>query len=202
VVLKNTPLGIEIPKGVNNGSADMDIDDVTIIGNGKDGSVGMYFNYGYDNTITNIRIYDCQTGIHATTGGCSFRNISVVRTDAATFNYAGSVGIIEDREGNVISHCYVENYETAYSFWGWLDIVDSCRAVWTKRLGAERAFVIDRGCHVDLWNVRADFSDAGTNVFFKANGGSGGLYAPMFDENLCSDTTYRSYLKDSVVPLS
>ena len=207
IVIKNTKIGMEIKKGANgaaeslSGSSDCDFDDITIIGNGKEGSIGMYFNYGYDNTITNIRIYDCQTGIHATTGGCSFRNIHVIRTDAVQFPYEGSVGIIEDREGNYYSHCYVENYETAYDLWGWANIVDSCRAAWTKRLGDQKAFIINRGCHVYLCNVRADFFGSGTNVFFKATGGSGGLYAPMLNESLCSDQTYKSYVKDAVIPI-
>ena len=140
VVIKNVPLGINIAIGVNNKSADMDIDDVIIDCAGIANSVGLRI-LGYDNTFTNIRIYNAAKGItfpvysftdnsgklltNLYSGGNAFRNIYIIRNKGT---YSGSIGVDEGTHANFYYHCYVENYETAYRLAGNNNIVDACTA--------------------------------------------------------------------------
>jgi len=138
VVIKNVPLGIHVNIGVNNKSADMDIDDVIIDCNGIANSVGIKVR-GYDNTFTNIRIYNANKGItfpkynftdnqgttltNVYSGGNAFRNIHIIYNKGK-----GSIAIDEGTHPNFYYHCYVENYATAYRLYGQRNIIDACTA--------------------------------------------------------------------------
>ena len=133
VNIRNVHLGIRINKGVNNKSSDMDIDDVTISCNGAEGSVGIEI-LGYDNTVTNVRIYNAHKGIafprydHGnssgiSSGGNSLRDIRIVRGSAP---YSGSYGVDEDWHANFFYHCYIQDYEVGMRIRGVSNIIDSC----------------------------------------------------------------------------
>ena len=62
ICIKNAKTGIDVRKGANNKSSDCDFEDITIIGTNKLGSVGVDIIV-YDNTFSNVRIYDMQTGM-------------------------------------------------------------------------------------------------------------------------------------------
>lgn len=151
-VIKNVPLGIRVNKGVNNKSSDMDVDDVIIQCTGASGSMGMEV-LGYDNTFTNIRIYNAHKGIvmprydhtsitglvstGVSSGGNAFRNIQIMR---GTAPYSGSYGVHEDWHANFFYHCYIENYATGMRIRGVGNIIDSCSFQWTKNEGTRYAF--------------------------------------------------------------
>ena len=77
VCIKNTKTGILIKDGVNNSSADCDFEDITIIGDGLIGEYGFKIE-ACDNTLTNIRVYNMQTGVHCTRGGNLIKNVYVI----------------------------------------------------------------------------------------------------------------------------
>lgn len=62
VSIKNAVTGIHILYGVNNGSADCDVNGVSITGNNTLESTGIIIE-GHDNTFTNIRISNVTTGV-------------------------------------------------------------------------------------------------------------------------------------------
>jgi len=190
ILILNSDIGVRVKKGMNSGSSDIDFEDLTIIGNGKSGSVGLDI-IGYDNTFSNMHIYDCQTGVRCSSGGNSFRNIQVYFTHCEKTSkliYANTVGIDEIEQGNFYYHCYVENYATAYSLNGTMEIVDNCRAKWTSNAGGvQTAFVTKQAFNSCFSNVRVEFFDASTTnmVFVPKNGGNGTFESPMITNSLC-----------------
>ena len=165
MVLKDTPCGIEIPLGTNNKSADMDVDDVTIIGTGESGSVGIRI-FGYDNTITNVRIYNMETGVLSDAGGNAFRDVRIYNT-LDNF-YSNTKGFEETgHQNNFYYHCYVQDYEIAYKLLGSTNIVDSCTAKWTRAIGSQTMFKMKTGTNVSA--CRAEFFGNVTQSFGTAN---------------------------------
>lgn len=127
ICIKNTVKGIVIEEGANSKSADCDFEDITIIGNGMPGTIGLE-NKAYDNTYTNIRIYDMATGFKNTMGG-EIANIYVTFTERSNNNKQAKVGIYN--KGGRISNCVTENCDTGFEFYGDVIAFD-CTAVWTS----------------------------------------------------------------------
>lgn len=112
VSMKNVSVGLHIKPGANAGSSDCDVTDVNIVGNRKPGSVGLLVE-GHDNTFTNMRIADVQTGVRLTGGGNLLTNIHPLYTSPLN-QYAASVGF--DNRGNDTSfvRCYSDHFSTAF----------------------------------------------------------------------------------------
>ena len=202
IVLKNTPLGIDIKLGTNNVSSDMDIDDVTIIGNGKAKSIGINID-GYDNSFTNVRIYNCQTGVISSSGGNTFRDIRVYNT-SSEINYADTVGMQEKtNSNNFYYHCYVQDCATAYILDGVSNTVDAVTAKWTKAQGNQTAFKINRWYHSCYSACRVEFFNSSTNNIVLNGSGNGRVEAPILNKGLSdSGDKYSSHLGGgSAVPL-
>ena len=209
VNIKNVKIGIRVNIGINNKSSDMDIDDVTIMCDGSEGSIGIDI-WGYDNTFTNIRIYDARIGINfpgyaygtsseTYSGGNAFHNVQMYYTLS---NPNGTVGFNEGQHGNFYYQCYIENYAIAYSLAGYTETVDSCVARWTSSAcTTQTAFRLFGSFRTIISSCKADFFDASSdNAFIKADaGGNGKIEAPMFNKGLCDDDQYTKYLRGSVV---
>ena len=124
ICIKNTPRGIIIDFGANGGSSDIDFEDITIIGNGLPGTVGID-NKGYDNTYTNIRIYDMETGATGISGEVA--SIYVINTARSAANIENTVGITGSSR---MSNCVTVNCAIAYKL-GWSSIIFDCTSKWT-----------------------------------------------------------------------
>ncbi len=124
--------GLHVAQGTNFNSSDCDIEDIIIIGNGGEGTVGIFIN-AYDNTISGIRVYNCQTGIHINGVACgSIRDVVVVNNIVGDMYY-DTIGInLSENNINFYSNCYVENYEKAYVGSGASSYYDACIAAWTE----------------------------------------------------------------------
>ncbi len=127
ICIKDTIKGIEIDEGANSKSADCDFEDITIIGNGRPGTIGIE-NRAYDNTYTNIRIYDMATGFHNTMGG-EVANIYVTFTEKSKDLKQSRIGIYN--KGGRMSHCLTVNGDQAYKLEGDV-IIFECTATWTS----------------------------------------------------------------------
>lgn len=139
----NTVMGINIAHGANSGSADADIKDVTITGNGKAGSTGVRIN-AYDNSLSRIDISNVQTGLEIVSGGNVMRNINISGcTDTNRFN--GTTGI-RDMTGDCwYISCSVTDCETAYRLENAQDMrpaIESFTAAWSGKTG-KRHIVFD-----------------------------------------------------------
>lgn len=211
VLIKQSEVGVFVKTGANSGSSDIDFEDITIIGNGKPGSKGFYI-VGFDNTFTNIKIYDTQYGIQLNSGGNTFRNIQCIYTHSDNINsrmpYAQTIGIYETGQGNFYYHCSVENYSTAYNLNGTMEIFDNCRAKWTANKVSDKsekhiAFVTTSKFNSCFSNVRVEFFDATTdNIVFNAkDGGNGKFESPMITTELCSSQLAGGYVRHGIISL-
>jgi len=166
IVLKNVTVGIEIPTGTNNVSSDMDVDDVVIIGTGKAGSIGMNI-IGYDNTFSNVRIYNMEIGVAAESGGNAFRDIRVYNTSDSL--YTSTRGIREiGVSNNFYYHCYVQDCAYAFELNGASNTTDSMVAKWTKSQGAQQMFVL-KSAKAQISTSRAEYFGNGSHVFGATN---------------------------------
>ena len=126
ICMRNVKKGIIIGEGANNRSSDMDFEDITIYGTGKTDSVGIHI-IGYDNTFSNIRIYNVHTAIKENSGGNLFKNIYACNTEVVAV-YTSSVAFA--MQSPWMSQCYAENFAVAYSLGSGAEIWD-CTAKWT-----------------------------------------------------------------------
>jgi hypothetical protein len=125
ICIRNAKKGIIIDKGANGNSSDCDFEDITIIGSGMPGSVGIE-NVAYDNTFTNIRIYDMETGAKNISGEVA--SIYVFNTEKSAKNIERTLGI----DGSArISHCFTVNCATAFQL-GWSSLVFDCGSTWSE----------------------------------------------------------------------
>ena len=150
--IKNAKIGISIPRGTNNVSADVDFEDVTIIGQGKAGTIGIDV-HAHDNTYSNVRIYDMATGMNNTFGG-EVKSIYVINTEKSaaiadqTFGFVGT--------SPRMTQCYTENCATAYAM-STGAVLNDCTAVWTsaswkvqKAFNKAKGNTVISGCRVDF----------------------------------------------------
>ncbi len=228
VFIKNSQIGIEVLTKGNNNSSDNDIDDVTIIGNGKKDSVGIYFD-GIDNSATNVRIFDTHVGVLLEGGGNLMRNIYVHLSDTEknseiTENqttHAASAGFREAKgrnydntadkwgNGNWMLHCSAVNYATAFEIYGDIAVIDSCRAKWTSRMSKNIiAFAIINGeldstISSPVIEVLATGFDSVDIIkdLKKANkySSKGRLEAPAYDPSKITGTEHEVYLVGGVI---
>ena len=189
VVIVNSHYGIHVKQGTNSGSADADIDDVTIIGNGKFNSVGVCF-VGDDNTVTNARISNVGTGMmlsnHTFVSSCTVENVPGMKN---TIGF--SVG------GNVhMSDCVSINFDTAFNIISSAKgCIKQCTALWTNDESEKRiAFSVGR-LQLLMLGCRAEFVEGNCeNIFLDAiEDGSGGVVAPSFDASLVSENDMTEY---------
>ena len=123
--IRNVIKGIIVERGANGGSSDIDFEDITIIGNGLPGSVGID-NNGWDNTYTNIRIYDMEKGATALNGEVA--SIYIINTEKSYDNRLNTVGIDGPSR---ISNCVTVNCATAFKLSSSTIIFD-CTSIWTS----------------------------------------------------------------------
>lgn len=132
VCIKDAKVGILIKEGINNSSSDCDFEDITIIGSGMRSSVGVQID-PCDNTLTNIRIYNMETGVSCGRGGNLMSEVFVINDNEKLIS-SGRASGIKGGADNWISGCYVENCTTAFSIRRQLAITWDCTAAWTSPL--------------------------------------------------------------------
>ena len=113
VSIKNTRVGLHVKYGANSGSSDADITDVNIVGNGKANAIGVLVE-GFDNTFTNMRIADVQTGVVLKSGGNSLRNIHPLYVFRDTQVYETSCGFVITDSNNFLNYCYSDQFATGF----------------------------------------------------------------------------------------
>jgi len=193
ICIKNAKTAIHVKNGANNVSSDCDFEDITIIGTNKLGSVGIDI-VAYDNTFTNIRIYDMLTGVRGKGGG-HMKNVYVINTDPEN-HYVGTVGF-SGYQG-FISNCYVENCETAFAnFRAMWD----CTAVWTSEHCKKQIAFKDTalsfliGCRAEFYDV-----DGGSRVYFTGtNKAKPCIFGGMVGAVKGNHEEYKNYLDTELV---
>lgn len=205
VCIKNAKKGIVVEKGANSGSSDIDFEDITIIGDYGIGTMGIHV-IGYDNTFTNIRIYNVETGMKIES--CSLlKNIQIYALDPSQFSvYKSTYGILETASHNHYSQCTVVNYATAYSL-NWNPIFFDNTAIWNHDACKEQQIAVKQNHHhIAISGVRAEFyGESDNQIFFKTKSETtiGIMEGCMFDESLeDSGKAYEKFLLTPLIPIS
>ena len=210
--------GLHIKKGANNNSSDADIDTVNIVGNNKAGSMGVYC-IGFDNTFTNMRIANVQTGVRLEGAGNFLRNIHPLMTyGGMEYEYKDSIGFDDASGGNWYDFCYsdqfavgfrmtnntLSTYQTCFCFWYKLDVMQ----VGFKSVKSGNPAELGK-MNSTIWNSKVNLNNAtvaegvvvpeGTNIvrtyLQAATGGGGRIECAIFNKSLDNVGTYSSYLK-------
>lgn len=182
VTIVDVHYGIHIKTGTNNNSSDSDIDDVTIIGNGTGSSCGV-ITVGLDNTITNVRVYNCQRGFQLSSG-CFVSNCTVENTAKID----GAIGFYCSSTGDAwYSNCTSIDCDIAFNIGSTRGFYKNCNAYWPSNMGNQHiAFKTDR-LNSPLIGCTAIFPEGEINsAFMTASEGSAKIVSPMFDKSLVS----------------
>ncbi len=193
VVMVNVVCGVYIAYGSNNGSSDSDIDDVTIVGNGKFNSTGVAMS-GCDNTVTNLRISNVGTGL-AVSGGTFAANCTVENTakikNAVGFSFGGSAWV---------SDCVSIDFETAFSLSGSVGFFKQCNAYWNTDIGDDEQIAFstpEAKLGSSIIGCKAHFNKLSVPKYFLKSmpDGNGAVIAPLFDRSLvCEEDLTEEYI--------
>ena len=208
--IKRTVVGLTIKCGANNGSSDCDIDTVNIVGNGTPESIGVVVD-GADNTFTNMRIANFQTGVKITGAGNFLKNIHplFIYQEDSDFNHKGGVeyaeciGFDDQSGGNWYDICYPDNYATGFRMLTkTVSTYNNCYCYWySSKGGFETAFESEGQFNSIITASKVDFRDDTDNAFLKVGeaGGTGVLANPMFKPELCANKSYEDYLQGKII---
>ena len=209
ICIKNCITGVMVEDGANNVSSDCDFEDITVIANPNDlrNTYGVYV-IGYDNTFTNIRIYNTKTGFYSQGAGNFLKSIYVNNTAMGAAGnplYKNSVGISGPVD-NRYSQCYVENCATAYSISS-SSLIWDCTAVWTDPNCVEQNVIKTSGIGLSLGGIRAYFTagSAPKRFLTGVNANQNGMKVIegcIFDSSMLSQeeiNRYSGYLKTNVI---
>ncbi len=201
VSMKNVRIGLHVLHGANSGSADCDIRDVHVVGNRARDSIGLLVE-AHDNTFTNMRIYDCVTGVRVRGAGNRFTNIHPLWSCSPEW-YAEGVGFDDGSAANTYLCSYSDQYST-----GWLfrektgtSFLLQCTSFWYAPTPGQRHTAIR--CEgpftaiCSAMNVSFRDAQAVNAILIAEPGGSGVFRDPIFNEKLLNDPgdNFRSYWK-------
>ena len=202
VSMKRVFVGLHIKHGANSNSSDCDISDVNIVGNRAEGSVGVFIE-SCDNTLSNMRIADVQTGLKLTGSGNLMTNLHPLYTNPME-QYAKSAGFVDYGNDNSYNRCYSDHFSTGFLFGATSGgtVLDACIAFWyapTKgfrhtALRSEGRFV----AHVSDMMIGFRGTEAVNTVLETGkDGGNGYLRDLRVNKRLVreNDKTYLAYLR-------
>ena len=205
VSMKNVWYGLKILHGANNGSSDCDIRDVNITGNRQPGSVGILL-FAYDNTLTNMRIADCQIGVRIRAGGNLLTNIHPLWTSPMD-QYDAGIGFDVGADNCSFIRCYSDHFSTGWRFRKSSDrcILDGCICFWYASTPGRRHTAIrsDGPFEAIVTGMRIGFKDVkavNTVLQLDAPGGQGVIADPRLFQNQLNDPAdaFRDYLRGEI----
>ncbi|MCQ2752681.1 MAG: hypothetical protein MJ206_00240 [Bacilli bacterium] len=138
VSMKGVQVGLRIAKGVNSGSSDADIRDISIICNDDKESYGLILQ-GSDNTATNIRIGHVTHGVYTNGGSNLLSYVHPLHNgNCLTENYDESVGFEIDNYTQ-LNNCYSDNFRIAYKMHDSHAFLTDCIAWWFNPKSGDNA---------------------------------------------------------------
>lgn len=208
VSIKNTQIGLHIKHGANVNSSDADIMNVNIVGNCKEGSVGVLVE-GCDNTFTNMRIAGVQFGFKILASSQHLKSIHPLysfRGDLAKDEvYKESCAFWDDTwTHGLYNSCYSDQFAVGFRMRGGARLIyTDCLCYWySGRGGKAIGFYCDgkfnsvlRSCHVD------DRHECEVKAYLAVaeEGGQGVISHPLIKPEQFTDHTYKKYLIDKEI---
>ncbi|MBE6593389.1 MAG: hypothetical protein E7642_05285 [Ruminococcaceae bacterium] len=181
---------------------DSDAENITIIGNGAQGSVGLQIE-GSDSTFTNMRISNVQIGVNILSPAHILRNVRVTYVSNLKLDalYESSYGFIAADHRCWFDTCISEGFSTAFCIANRSTLTE-CVAKWADVYGSGKQVAV-KNHHGNfscvIRSVVAEFCAPKEKCEYlvAASGGTGAVYNPIFDENAVNGSTYKEYLKSS-----
>lgn len=198
VSVKHTKIGLHIKRGANNGSSDADIFGINIVGNRATDSVGILAE-GWDNTFTNIRIADVNTGVWLKSSGNILRNVHPLYT-LDFKNYENSSGFIndKDRPNNWFDYCYSDQFSVGFLL-NDRAVLQNCFCFWYSPREKEHIAAKTNGkFNSVITNFTIGFcGNEAENIVLKAaeEGGSGVIQNLLLNDESVNNEQYKRYLK-------
>ena len=178
-------------------------------GNNEPGSIGLLVE-AFDNTFTNFRMVDFQTGVRLRGSGNFLTNVHPLLSGVSIRKFfSDTVGFDDNGGNNSYVRCYSDQFSTGWLFGPKSDNadLDGCICYWyDSNLGKRHTAIRCEGRFTalvdDLW---AGFRDTkATNAVLLAGeaGGHGVLRdLRLREERLnASDDVFRDYFKGSIHP--
>lgn len=200
VSIKNTVVGIHIKYGANSGSSDADIYGVNIIGTGTTDSVGILLE-GNDNTVTNVRIGNVFTGVHAKSAGNMLRNVHPLYYSDYT-DYQNSCGFIDECGNNWYDYCYSDQFAIGFrSIGNGTSYYNDCYCFWYSSAGGTHtAFKADDGFNATLTNFKVGFGSDCENIVLTVGAADGeGKIDNIIVQGDTGDIVYLAYVEEATV---
>ena len=200
VTIVNTEVGLHVKYGANSGSSDADIENIRIVGNGERGSIGLHIA-GWDNTYSNMRISNVQTGVKIDTAANLIRDIHVtfVHNKKLEMMYNTCVGFQDNGSRNWFDNCSATNFGIAFNIQSQTSFLMSCVARWTEDFAAlpQVAMSSYRWGSVAR-SVSAFYTAPADQCKYLALSnveGKGRVEDPIFDVNaVIANDTYKNFL--------
>ncbi len=195
--ITNTLVGLHIKHGSNNGSADADISNINIYGNGDKNSIGILVN-AHDNTFTNIRIGKVKIGVQLNRGANVLRNIHPLLYNVEDSD--NSVAFVDNHGTNWYDFCYSDQFRTAFLLAdGIKSYFRDCYVFYYADFGDEHTIFSTNGAFNSVVDtLRVCFRDKEDNILLKTgnNNGNGTLSNLCIDhKDKLKDSTYKNYMK-------
>ena len=180
---------------------DSDAENITIIGNGAPGSIGLHVE-GSDSTFTNFRISNVQIGVRSDSPAHIFRNIRVKYVSNFRLDpvYEASCGFLSRDHRCWFDTCVSEGFSTAFSLAHHGDTVTSCVASWDEVYGSGRQIALTAthgqfNCVVRALTAEFTAPKEKCDYLVVQREGRGYIYDPIFDENAVNSDVYKQYLR-------
>ncbi len=207
VTIVNTNIGLHVKDGANGGSSDADIENIRIFGNGSPSSVGLLIE-GWDNTFSNMRIANVQTGVRVKTAANLIRDIHVtyVSNPKIAPLQSTSVGFEDLGDRNWYDNCTSVDCATGFKIESGRSFLTSCVAKWTAaQKDSEKQVAISSSY---TWralarSVVAQFTAPAERCQYLVamEGGKGKIVDPIFNTAAVSGKTYEGYLEGKIFPI-
>lgn len=185
---------------IKNSADTVNIEGVTVNGNGAVDSIGI-LNESSRGVFSTINIANVNIGLKNSGTDNNFRTIAAKCNKVS----ADSVGFYEDGYNNLYELCTAEDFTSGYFIKdGVKSVFEACNSYWTKAdITVQSAFVAQGTFNsVITASVVRFFDETSENAFIKVTSrGSGVVKAPMFDEAVCDDNSYKSVLAGTVVTI-
>jgi len=129
--MKGVRIGLRVKRGANSGSADSDVQNVNIVCNRAEDSIGVLVD-GYDTTFSKMRIYGARRGMVINAGGCSCRDIHPLFAFDKK-QYPRSIGFEVNACDVFMDFCYSDQFATGFRFGKrGRGILDKCFVFWYR----------------------------------------------------------------------
>ena len=209
VAIKRCHVGIHVMKGANGGSPDCDIRDIDMTGNNEPGSIGLLVE-AHDNTFTNFRMTDFQTGVKLNGSGNLLTNLHpLLSRESNNKFFADTVGFHDNGDNNSYVRCYSDQFSTGWLFGQKSDNadLDGCICYWYdsdpgKRHTAMRCEGKFNALVDDFWAGFRNDKAVNAVLLVGEAGGHGVIRDLRTRENLhnAPDDVFREYFHGEIHP--